>query len=138
MTTEQQELIIKARESSDAAKLLHDQKHYGFAVSRAYYAMFYIAEAFLLGEGLAYSKHSAVHAAFGEHFSKTGRIPKNFHRYLIHAMEMRHTGDYGRASEITEEDSEQQISRAKEFLELAERLIGPINEQDTSNHDASS
>ena len=31
-----------------------------FAASRVYYAMFYIAQAFLEGEGLAFSKHSGA------------------------------------------------------------------------------
>jgi uncharacterized protein (UPF0332 family) len=33
--------------------------------------MFYVAQAFLAGEGLSFSKHSAVIAAFGQHFAKT-------------------------------------------------------------------
>jgi uncharacterized protein (UPF0332 family) len=44
--------------------------------------MFYVAQAFLLGDGLAFSKHSAVISAFGQHFTKTGRAPADFHRYL--------------------------------------------------------
>jgi len=122
MTSEQQDLINKAKESLAASRLLHDQGHYGFAASRAYYAMFYLAEAMLLGEGLAFSKHSAVHSAFGEHFAKSGRVPVKFHRYLIHAMEIRHTGDYGKPMTVTNEDSREQISRAEEFLALAEGL----------------
>jgi uncharacterized protein (UPF0332 family) len=43
-----------------AARLLAEGGFFDFAISRAYYSMFYIAEAFLLGERLAYSKHSAV------------------------------------------------------------------------------
>jgi uncharacterized protein (UPF0332 family) len=58
--------------------------------------MFYIAEACLLDKGLAFSKHSGVHAAFGEHFAKTGVVPSAFHRYLIRGMEVRHAGDYGK------------------------------------------
>ena len=57
--------------------------------------MFYVAEAILLGEGLTFSKHSAVIAAFGEHFVKPGRIPPEFHRYLIEGEDNRHLGDYG-------------------------------------------
>lgn len=38
---------------------------YDFAVSRAYYAMFYIAEAFLLGQDLSFSSHAGVISAFG-------------------------------------------------------------------------
>jgi uncharacterized protein (UPF0332 family) len=62
MTDEQRRLVEQARESLDAAKVLQEAGHHGFAASRAYYAMFYIAEALLLGKGLSFSKHAAVHA----------------------------------------------------------------------------
>jgi len=60
MTPEQAALLKKAKDSLDAARLLVERSFYDFGVSRTYYAMFYIAEAFLLGEGLSFSKHSAV------------------------------------------------------------------------------
>ena len=69
-----------------AAQLLQAEGYAGFVVSRAYYAMFYITEGFLLGKGLAFSKHSGVQAAFGTHFAKTGVVPPEFHRYLIRSM----------------------------------------------------
>jgi len=59
LTSEQAALIKKAKESLRAARLLAKNDLYNFAASRAYYAMFYIAEAFLLEEKIAYSKHSA-------------------------------------------------------------------------------
>jgi uncharacterized protein (UPF0332 family) len=80
MMPEQQALLKKAENSLAAAQLLLNEGFYDFAVSRIYYAMFYIAEAFLLGEGLAFSSHSAVIAAFGRHFAKTERVPPEFHR----------------------------------------------------------
>ena len=80
MTREQAALIKKAEESLRAASLLAKDTLYNFAASRAYYAMFYIAQAFLLEETLAYSKHSAVIALFGQRFAKTGRVPEAFHR----------------------------------------------------------
>jgi uncharacterized protein (UPF0332 family) len=80
MTQAQENLLVGPRDSLSAAKLLHREGHPGFAASRAYYAMFYLAEAFLLGKGLAFSKHSAVHAAFGEHFVRTGIVPADLHR----------------------------------------------------------
>jgi hypothetical protein len=93
--------------------------------------MFYIAEALLLGRGLAYSKHSGVHAAFGEHFVKTGVVPPEFHRYLIRGMEVRHAGDYGRGrTTVTPEEASGQIAHAEEFLALAERLIGALPHSD--------
>jgi uncharacterized protein (UPF0332 family) len=57
MKPEQAGLPRKAHESLDAAKLMARQGYQDFAASRAYYSMFYVAEAFLLEKGLAFSKH---------------------------------------------------------------------------------
>ena len=125
MTTEQRELLSQAQASLQAAKILDAAGHHGFAVSRAYYTMFYVIQALLLGKRLAFSKHSGVHAAFGEHFVKAGIVPSTFHTSLIQAFELRHVGDYGRGRSVTRTESAEQISRAQEFLDLAARLIGP-------------
>ena len=85
---------------------------------------------FLLGKGLAFSKHSGVHAAFGTHFAKTGVVPPEFHRYLIRSMEVRHAGDYDNVQAVTAEEAAEQITRAEQFLALAFQLIGPIPPED--------
>jgi uncharacterized protein len=92
MTPEQSALLSKAYDSVRAAKLLSDAGLYDFAVSHIYYAMFYVfyvAEAFLLGVGLSFSRHVGVIAAFGERFAKTGIVPVEFHRYLIEGQDKR-------------------------------------------------
>jgi len=124
LTRNQADLLGQARDSLKAAKLLYEQGYYGFAASRAYYAMFYVAEAFLLDKGLTFSKHSAVHAAFGQHFAKTAAVPAEFHAYLIEGMEVRHEGDYGKADAVTADKSAAQIARAEKFLPLAEEMLG--------------
>jgi uncharacterized protein (UPF0332 family) len=126
MTQAQQNLLVGARESLSAAKLLHREGHHGFAASRAYYAMFYVAEAFLLGKGLAFSKHSAVHAAFGEHFVRTGILSAELHRALIHGMEVRQTGDYDYMNRVSPEDAGQQIANAELFMEAAAKFLESI------------
>jgi uncharacterized protein len=127
MVPEQADLLRQAHDSLAAAKILDAQGYHGFAASRAYYTMFYVMEAFLLGQGQAFLRHSAVHAAFGEHFVKAGIVPSEFHRYLIRGMEVRHAGDYGRGgTTVTPQEASQQITHAEEFLALAERLIGPL------------
>ncbi len=45
--------------------------HYSSACNRAYYAIFYAASALLYSKGFSYGKHSAVIAAFRQHFIKT-------------------------------------------------------------------
>jgi len=127
MTEDQKDLLEEARDSIAAADLLLAGGFQGYAVSRAYYAMFYIAEAFLEGLGLSFSKHSAVIAAFGQHFAQTGKVPVEFHRFLLEAFELRHAVAYDQAQE--------QIARARRFLELAENLIGalpPVNKEEGS------
>ncbi len=126
MTHEQAALLQKAADSLRAARLLEAQGLHDFAVSRAYYTMFYVAEALLLGEGLAFSKHSAVIAAFGKQFAKTGRVPQEFHRYLIEGEDSRNVGDYDIRSGLSAEESAVQIGRAEEFIGLGEKLIGPL------------
>jgi uncharacterized protein (UPF0332 family) len=118
MIKEQQFLVQKAHDSLRAAKLLEAEGLADFAVSRAYYAMFYIAEAFLLEENLSFSKHSAVISKFGEYFVRTNKIPNKYHRYLIDAEQMRLKGDYDRTERLEPEDARLVIQRAEEFLEL--------------------
>ncbi len=65
MISEQRALFQKAIRSLEAAKLLQQGGMIEFAASRAYYTTFYIAEAFLEGEGLSFSSHAAVIPAFG-------------------------------------------------------------------------
>jgi uncharacterized protein len=123
MTPAQAALLKKAKDSLDAARLLVERGFYDFAVSRAYYAMFYVAEAFLLGEGLSFSKHSAVIAAFGQHFVKTGRVPHEFHRYLIEGEDSRNVGDYDIVSGLNKEEALEQIEHADMFLKLGDKLL---------------
>jgi uncharacterized protein (UPF0332 family) len=126
MTRDQGDLLVEARESISAARVLVEHGYPSYAASRAYYAMFYIAEAFLEGEGLAFSKHSAVISAFGQHFANTGRVPREFHRFLLDGQELRNLGDYGPGQAIDVEQAEEQIRRAERFLELAQQTMGPI------------
>lgn len=123
MSPEQAALLKKAKDSLDAARLLFEKGYYDFAASRTYYSMFYIAEAFLLGEGLSFSKHSAVIAAFGKRFVKTGRVPKEFHRFLIEGEDSRNIGDYDIVSGLNNEEALEQIRHAESFIELADKML---------------
>ena len=127
MTQDQLDLLKKARDSILAARLLLDNRFPGFSVSRSYYAMFYIAEAFLEGEGQAFSKHSAVIGAFGKDFARTGKVPVEFHRFLLAAQDLRHAGDYDAIDPVTQEQAAEQIARAEQFLAEAQKLIGVIS-----------
>ena len=79
MNANQQGLLTKAHRSLAAARRLADVGDLDFAVSRAYYSMFYIAQDFLIGRGLRFSKLSAVIAAFGQEFAKGDEALRGYH-----------------------------------------------------------
>lgn len=121
MSLSSKDLLKKAQESLDAARLLLEEGFVDIAAGRAYFTMFYVAQAFLLTDDLSFSKHSAVIAAFGRDFVKTGKIDSRFHRYLIDAQEIRLIADY-RGEELSADEAQLQIDRAEEFLNLATQL----------------
>jgi uncharacterized protein (UPF0332 family) len=104
-----------------SADLLIRDGDYDSAVSRAYYAMFYLAEALLLKQGLSFSSHKAVIAAFGKHFIKTGKLKEDFHRALIDAFEKRQVGDYESQVYTDRETAEEVLTKAKAFVEEISR-----------------
>lgn len=78
------------------------------------------------GEGLSFSRHSAVIAAFGQQFARTERVPVEFHRYLIAAEQTRIRADYDIEPNLAQEDAAQLIVRAEQFLEFAQQQIDSL------------
>jgi uncharacterized protein (UPF0332 family) len=124
MSSEIQILLQKAKESLDAAELLEREGYAGFSASRAYYSMFYATEALLFSKKLSFSSHSAVIAAFGKEFVKTKIIDAKFHRYLIDAQDLRNVGDYGVGKKITNEQAQEILQWAMEFISVVEEFLG--------------
>lgn len=133
MTADQLELLHKAQKSLRAAEVLLQNSYPDFAASRAYYTMFYVAQAFLEGEELAFSRHSATIAGFGQHFVRPGKVPIEFHRFLIEAQQVRQTGDHSILHEVTLEQAKTQIARAERFMQLAEHLLGPLSSDENDD-----
>jgi uncharacterized protein (UPF0332 family) len=119
MTPEQKALLDKAGRSIEAAQNLSEQGFHDFAISRGYYAMFYIAEALLDNEGLSFSSHAAVISAFGRYLAHAGKVPMEFHRYLIDAQAQCTLADYDPNSISSQEDVEEILDQAQALLAIA-------------------
>jgi uncharacterized protein (UPF0332 family) len=117
-------LLGKAARAIHAAKTLLGEGDVDFAAGRAYYAMFYVAEALLNEKDLRFRKHGGVHAAFGEQFIKTGLLDSKFHRWILDAFDKRIQGEYGVEAVLTQEDVVQMIHQADEFLREVQRYLG--------------
>jgi uncharacterized protein (UPF0332 family) len=123
MTEEQQALLAKARRSLNAARRLSADGDLDFAVSRAYYSCFYTAQAFLIGRGLRFSKHSAVIAAFGREFAREEESLREFHYGLIEAENARIARDYEIEVPISTEDIQAHLDRAARFIQREESSL---------------
>jgi uncharacterized protein (UPF0332 family) len=124
VNSEVKALLEKAKRSQKAAAKLFKDGDFDFAASRAYYSLFYTAEALLLSRELSFSSHSAVIASFGKEFAKTGALNPKFHHYLMESQDRRNIGDYSVLAEVTKEQVSEMLAWAKEFNKAAENYLG--------------
>ena len=120
------DLLDKAERSLAAAERLLADGFHDFAAGRSYYAMFYATEALLLSRDMSFSKHSAVIAAFGKHFVKTGIFDPCLHRYLLDAFDLRNLGDYGAVHAVDEADARQVLENARTFCAAIRSYLGRV------------
>lgn len=123
MKDEIRELIRKAERSIDASKVLCDRGDYDFAISRAYYATFYMASACLLSLGLTFSKHSGAIASFNQHFIKTGIFNERYFKILRNAFNQRNISDYELLISLSEEIAKALIDDANDFLQETNKYL---------------
>jgi uncharacterized protein (UPF0332 family) len=123
MIPEISELLERARLSQKAAGNLLRDGFPGFAASRAYYSMFYVAQALLLSKDMSFSSHSAVIAAYGKEFAKTKLLNPEFHRLLLEAQDKRNIGDYGMIGGIDDTEAQEILGWSKKFLKAAEKYF---------------
>ena len=95
---------------------------YVASVNRAYYAVFYAANALLQKENLSSSKHSGVLAMFRERFVKAGRIEAEYSAIYGQAFDARMESDYD-----VDEWPDQAL--AKRMLDGAEKFVTRIEQE---------
>jgi uncharacterized protein (UPF0332 family) len=123
MNPEVKALLEKAKRSQKVAAKLFKDGDADFAASRAYYSLFYTAEALLLSRGLSFSSHAAVIANFGREFAKTGVLNPKFHHYLTESQDRRNIGDYSVLAEVTRDQVREMLAWAKESIRAAENYL---------------
>ena len=116
------EYMWRARRALRTGHLALDDEDYITAVNRAYYAIFYAANALLATKGLERSKHSGVIAAFRQHFVKTGLIEVEYSRFYGTTMDDRHLGDYS-LEELTYDKARRDLEWAERFVDRMEQAL---------------
>ncbi len=123
MKPEIKKLLQKGDRALKAAKGLLDQGDADFSVSRAYYAMFYAAEALLLTKHLVSSKHGGVLQLLFEHFVQPGLMDRSLHQDLHRLFDLRQEGDYWTESSITPETAGEALETARKFVSTVAGMI---------------
>lgn len=119
-------LLEKAERAIQSAGRLLELTDLEAAAARAYYAMFYVAEALLYERGLSFRKHAGVHGAFGQHFAKSGVLDAKYHQWFIAAFNKRIIADYGVEAVLNAAEVKEMIEHARAFLEEARRYLGTV------------
>jgi uncharacterized protein (UPF0332 family) len=97
---------------------------YASAINRAYYAIFYAANALLATKGLSRSKHSAVIATFRQHFVKPGLIQDEYSDIYGRVMDDRHEADYDIVeSTVGQAQAQTDLEDARRFVERVEHHL---------------
>ncbi|MEM9482949.1 MAG: HEPN domain-containing protein, partial [Cyanobacteria bacterium P01_F01_bin.116] len=116
MKSEQKQRLLNAKENIKAAQILAHSHFYDIAISRAYYAMLYAAEALLLEEVTAIpTQHEAVNSLFAAKFSEERPLFQPYGSYLNSGLEAQLRADYAHAEKATLAEAKQHINRAKAF-----------------------
>ena len=121
-----EDLIEKAEKFLSTAENALNNGDYDSCVSRCYYAMFFMAEAVLLTKDLSASSHKGVITLFGEHFVKTKIFERNLGKALNDAYDKRLVGDYGVGFMVTEQQAQNLLETAQDFVG---RLKGYLKKQ---------
>ena len=116
--------LTEARESLAEAKVLLREKMSNRSVmNRLYYTMFYAVLAVMQDKQIGASKHSGIIAAFDREFVKNMIFDKIFSKALHRAFELRQKGDYMENTVISDNDVEELMLTATDFLYAVESFL---------------
>lgn len=115
-----------AREELITAEELLQNGRFRAAVSRAYYAVFYMASAALFARAQARAKHSGVESAFAQFLVKPGDIEPEYSRIYQQARRQREDVDYAETPHIDESSVRQTVVDAARFVSRIEQFLRDV------------
>ena len=116
-------LLNKAQTFLRSAAVLVELEDFDSCASRAYFAMFYAAQAALVAENSKLPEQMGIRSAFIEQFIDSGRMPERAAEALEQAYELKEVGDYSNSYAVKKEDGERVLQEAEAFVTtIADRL----------------
>lgn len=108
--------LARAAKNLDISEKVMGDGYYGFAINRAYYAVFEAMRAVNTLDGFDSSKHSGVIAHFNQYHVKTGDFAPETSAIIRRASGLREKSDYEDFYEAEKEDAQTVLEEAKDFV----------------------
>lgn len=116
-------LLKKAQKFLRSAAVLIELEDFDSTASRAYFAMFFAAQAALLHETQALSSKQGIRSAFISRFVENGPLPEQAADAFQRASELQEMGDYAYDFAVRSSDAELILAEAEAFVNSLENMV---------------
>ncbi len=116
-------LFNKAQKYLRSSALLLEMEDFDSSVSRAYFAMFYSAQAALIHNGGGLPTRQSIRGAFRDRYIETGVLPQHAGRVLQEAADLQEMADYAHDFAIDRFTAERILQEAEAFVNSLERVV---------------
>ena len=119
-------LLMKSQKFMQSAAVLLELEDFDSCVSRAYFSMFYAAQALMWKEGHRNLSNLGLRSSFYEAYVVTNRLPEKAGMIFNKAADLQEVADYGHGFAITRESAEYVLQEAEAFVNSLARLTEPL------------
>ena len=128
LTNEERQTLVqhelhKAHEAYEDMVLLKASRRWSGAANRLYYAVFHTVNALFISDGIEAGRHKTSHSLFSLHYVKTGLLPVDYGRLYNNLQRLREKSDYNCFYDVSEQEIEEGIIIAADFIQAIEQLI---------------
>lgn len=116
-------LLEKAQTFLRSAAVLLELEDYDSSASRAYFAMFYAAQALLLAENGRIPEEQGIRSSFISQFVESGPLPERAANALEQGHELMEVGDYSSSFAVKQPDCERILQEAEAFVNTLTDMI---------------
>ena len=98
-------------------------KHWDLAINRYYSCCFHALHALFVANKLTAHTHDGLITVFGKEFVQTGKVDRQYGRYLARMEQLRKLADYNCVASVSEEEVHELAIPAHGLLNIVKELI---------------
>ena len=118
-----EEKLEIARSWLEEVEIHLEHKFYATAVSRLYYACFYVTQGLLLTKDLHPKTHEGTVRMLHAHFVKAGLFERTKSDFYSKVLNERMQGDYGNPLKVTSTEVQALLKPGKEYIDYVTKIV---------------